>query len=320
MKVLITGGTGFVGKEIIQLLMQKDAQIVILSRNPEAARQKLPFPFEFFGWNPTEEVPPREAFDGVDAVIHLAGEGIAEKRWSKKQKDKILNSRVVGTRNLVKAINAYCSKPLKAFVAASAIGYYPESSQDSPSTEATPLGEGFLPEVCRAWENESWQVVKTDKTTLVRIGVVLGQGGGALSKMLPIFKFGVGGPVGNGKQGLSWIHIHDLARIFVEALTNPQVEGIVNGTAPTPVSNKVFSKTLGKVLGRPAFMPAPGFALKLAMGEMSQIVLESKFVLPAKLTEAGFTFKFPQLEGALEDVCNKVQREPLKKKSSVNNS
>lgn len=314
MKVLLTGATGFIGKEIISILIAKNFDVVVLSRNAESAKKKLPFPFEFYSWNPKAETPPKEAFKDLDAVIHLAGEGIAEKRWSEKQKQEIRDSRVLGTQNLIKGIEQYCEKPLNVFVSASAIGYYPESTAENPSTESSQPGSGFLTDVCLEWEKIAKTVQKTERKVQVRIGVVLGKDGGALQKMLLPFKMGVGGPIGNGKQGLSWIHIHDLARIFVEALENPKIEGAINGTAPHPKSNKEFSKTLGKVLKRPAFMPVPAFMLKLMMGEMSQIVLESKFVVPQKLENLGFDFHFPKLEPALAEICNRHYYEHLKKK------
>lgn len=304
MKILLTGATGFIGKDIIDLLLRDNHQIVILTRNVEKAKAKLPFPFEFYAWNPEKEIPPAASFQNIDGVIHLAGEGIAEKRWSSAQKEKIRSSRVLGTQNLVRGIEMHCNKPLQAFVSTSAIGYYGESQGEQPLDENSESGNGFLAEVCKSWEKAALACQNTKKTVLIRVGVVLGADGGALQKMLPIFKLGLGGPIGNGRQGFSWIHKHDLARIFVQALTDDKINGVVNGVAPKPVNNLVFTKALGRTLSRPTLFLVPPFALKFAMGEMSEIVLKNQFVIPKKLLTLGFVFQFSDIETALADVCH----------------
>ncbi len=303
MKILLTGATGFIGREIVDQLMRQNHQIVILTRNAESARKKLPFAFEFHAWSPAEALPPRAAFQNVNAVIHLAGEGLADKRWSPAQKQKIRDSRVLGTQNLVQAIQQYCAKPLQAFVSTSAIGYYGASGSDEPLTENSPAGDGFLAEVCQAWEQAASACTNAERCAIIRVGVVLGSDGGALAKLLPIFKMGLGGPIGRGQQSFSWIHKSDLAKIFVEALSNGKLKGVINGVAPHPTDNKTFTKVLGHALGRPTLFPVPPIALKLAMGEMSQIVLQSQFVLPKKLIEAGFVFAFRDITSAITDVC-----------------
>ncbi len=259
----------------------------------------MPSGIAFFSWNLENESPPKDSLVGVDAVIHLAGESIAAGRWTKTQKKKIYDSRVLGTKHLVQGISDGVSKP-KVIVAASAIGIYGDR-EDEVLTETSSFGSGFLSELCQAWEN-ALAPTKEIRRVNLRFGIVLGQQGGALSKLLPLFKLGLGGPVGTGNQWMSWIYIKDLISLILFAISNEKLNGSANAVAPNPVTSRQFAKALGAALGRPAWLPAPAIALKIAMGEMSEIVLGSQRVHPKKATESGFVFKYPLIETTLKDL------------------
>lgn len=298
MRLLITGATGFVGKRLVQLAKKNQHEVVVLTRNPHKAKTKLGKGVEAFQWYPENELPPYEALEGVDGIIHLLGENIAAKRWSSAQKQRILNSRVKSTENLVKAVEKYCSKPLKVFVGASAIGFYSESDHGDPLNENSPAGQGFLPNVCHSWEKAS-EGILAERRVIIRIGVVLGPEDGALGKILPIFKLGLGGPIGSGEHSMSWIHADDLGRLLLSASENTQYEGVYNGVAPQAVTNYKFTKSIGHALKRPTVFPVPPIALKLALGEMSDIVLQSQHVVSKRLEDEGFQFKYPDIDQAL---------------------
>ncbi len=301
MKTLVTGATGFIGRRLLSLLAQHNHDIVVLTRSPERARESLAVPCEVIQWDPMSGPPPEAAFNGVSTVVHLAGEGVAEKRWSDEQKKVIRDSRIIGTRNLVEAIARRKGKPVNV-IAASATGYYGERG-DEILHETSPPGTGFLAEVCRDWEREAQALpYGSARLAIVRIGIVLGPDGGILKKLIPIFKTGTAGPIGSGKQWMSWIHIDDLVRMIVMAIENHAIEGAVNGVGPNPVSNADFSHALGKALHRPSSLKAPGGAIKVVMGEMADLALSSQRVLPEKALHAGFDFKFPTIEGALTDL------------------
>jgi uncharacterized protein len=303
MKCLLTGATGFVGKKLVLELARQGHEIVVLSRNAASAKGKLPVPVTAFGWNPTEEKPPAEAFRGVDAVCHLAGEGIADKRWTTAQKKKLFDSRVVGTRHLMQTIEALPEKP-KVIVTASATGFYGDRGEERLNELSAP-GTGFLPEICTNWEKEAQRDFEGTRATQLRIGIVLGRDGGMMKKVLPLFKSGLAGPLGNGRQYMSWIHIDDLVGLLVHCLTHADVHGPVNGVSPHPVTNAEFTRALGKALSRPAVLPAPAFALKLALGEMSELLLGSQRVEPREAVRTGYPFKYPNLDLALADLCKK---------------
>ncbi len=306
MKVLVTGGTGFVGTKLISALLKEGQhEVVLLSRNPQAAKQKVPGHLPIFRWDPEAGKPPLEAFQGVHGVVHLAGEGIAEKRWTKKQKERIYSSRVAGTQRLVQAISELPGAKPHTIISASAIGFYGDRGEEVLN-EVSPAGSGFLADVCRDWEKAIFKP-QTPETRIaaVRIGIVLGRDGGMLKKVIPLFKTGLAGKLGNGKQYMSWIHVTDLVGLFLHVLKTSKLDGPINGTAPNPVTNSVFTSTLAKALSRPAFLPAPAFALKLALGELSALLLQSQRVLPDKALAQGFSFGFPFLDGALADVCAK---------------
>ena len=299
MKVLVTGASGFVGKRVVKELLSNGHEVVVLTRSIAKAAVNLGSKCKYFTWD-TSAKPPLEAFDGVSAVINLMGEGIADKRWDEDQKKKIYDSRILGTRFVIEAIKELKVKP-KVFVSASAVGIYGNRGSEE-LTEESSIANDFLATVCKDWEAEANKAKELGlRVAIVRTGVVLGKNGGALQKMLPIFKLGAGGPVGDGKQYMSWIHVDDLARMYVEAAVNGTLSGVLNGTAPNPATSKDFAKTLGKELNRPAFAPAPAFALKMVFGEMSQVLLDGQKVLPTKFKGAKFRFLYPTLEMALRD-------------------
>jgi len=255
-------------------------------------------------WDPRTGRMDPEGLRGADAVVHLAGEGVADQRWSAARKQAILTSRVGSTRVLVEAIAALPEdqRP-RVLVAASAIGYYGDRGEQAVD-ESAPAGEGFLAEVCQAWEHEALQAEPLGvRTVLVRVGVVLGRYGGALEKMLPPFRLGVGGRLGSGRQWMSWIHLDDLVALFTHALQHADVRGVVNGVAPEPVTNATFTHELGRALHRPALLPVPAAVLRLALGEMSWILLASQRVLPRAVLQYGWAFRYPQLPAALADLC-----------------
>jgi uncharacterized protein (TIGR01777 family) len=307
MRVLITGATGFLGHAIARELLVRGHELVVASRDASKARGRFPFPARFESWDPEHSVLPISILEGVEAIVHLAGEPIASKRWTPEQKRKIRESRTLGTRHfwqgVAQARTQGKASALKTFVAGSAIGFYGDRGHKA-LLESTSAGQGFLSEVCQQWEAEIFRPGFDEvRTVAVRTGVVLGREGGALSKLLSIFKVGAGGPVGSGDQWMSWIHLEDIARVFAEAVENPVYRGVVNGVAPKPVNNTEFARTLGRVLNRPAVVPAPSLALKLAMGEMACLVLDSQRVKPERLMAEGFQFRFTELETALRDLC-----------------
>lgn len=298
--VLVTGATGFIGSRVCDTLHEKDYTVNAVSRNPERARTKLNQVNEIYAWSPeTEQLPP-EATSDVNAVIHLAGESIAG-RWNAEKKRRIRDSRVLSTRNLVASFASSDTKP-DVLVCASAIGLYGDSG-DEVFTETTPQGTDFLAEVCHEWETESQKASEHGiRVVSVRIGLVLGIGGGLLEQVLPPFKMGVGGKLGSGNQWMSWIHIDDIVGIILHAMVNSDIQGALNATAPTPVRNIEFTKTLGSVLRKPTIFPVPAFGLKLLMGEFANFVVLSQNVIPEKTEESGYQFQYRTLESALKDL------------------
>lgn len=296
MRVLISGVTGFIGARLAETLATAGHEIWGLSRDPDKARKQVPQLAEAFAWNPVTQQPPRGAFADVDAVVHLAGETVSG-RWNAKKMQRIEDSRVVGTRNLVKAFEIPNRPPV--LVSSSAIGYYGDRG-DTELTEDLKPGRDFLGTVSQKWEAEAERAERLGvRVVIVRTGIVLAPGGGALAAMLPPFKMGAGGPMGSGAQWWSWIHRDDLVAILQRAIEEDTMHGAYNATAPSPMRQKEFARVLGSVLHRPAFMPTPAFALKLALGGFSTELLSSKRVLPKRLQQQGFEFQYPELEGAL---------------------
>ena len=290
--VLITGATGFIGSRVCDALVERGDAFGVLSRNPTRAREKFSTAKGVHGWDTGAEV-----LSGVDAIIHLAGETIAG-RWNADKKRRIRESRVTSTQQLVALLTAAETKP-STLVCASAIGYYGDSG-DAQFTETSPAGTDFLAEVCQEWEGEALKATELGiRVVTVRIGLVLGNGGGLLAQVLPPFKMGVGGKLGSGNQWMSWIHVDDVVGILLHAMDTASVSGALNATAPAPVRNIEFTKTLGAVLGRPTLFPVPTFGLKLMMGEFADFVVLSQKILPEKTEGSGYTFQHRTLESAL---------------------
>lgn len=302
MRALVTGATGFVGQRLLARLDQP----VVLSRNAAQAEQSLrSLGVRAFDWEPQVGPPPAAALEGIDTVFHLAGDPVAEGRWTAAKKAKIKDSRVAGTRNLVAGLRTLAVKP-RVLVSASAVGLY-GSRDDEALDESSPPANDFLAEVCMGWEREAVAARELGiRVVPIRVGIVLGENGGALAKMLTPFQLGLGSPLGSGRQYMPWVHLEDLVEMMLFAAREECVTGPLNGVAPTPVTNREFTKTLGRVLGRPTFLPpVPRFALRLMLGEFADILLHSQRALPRAAQAAGFTFKFQELEPALRDILEK---------------
>lgn len=299
MKILMTGATGLIGQELGLALAKQGHELVIVSRSREKALLYVPFPCEIIEGDLSNKPLQHATLNQIDGVIHLLGEGVAEKRWNPEQKKRILDSRVVSTRNLIASLK----KAPSVFVSASAIGYYGDR-KDEELTEDSKPGTGFLPEVCIEWENEVDKVKSMGLVRVVkgRIGIVLSSHGGALDKMLPPFQAGVGGALGSGKQWMSWTHIDDIVGLFIMALMNEKVEGPVNFVAPEPAANNEFSKRLASTIHRMKAPNVPKLVLKTMFGELAQVLLASQKVSSAKAEKLGYKFKYPTLEKALQDV------------------
>jgi uncharacterized protein (TIGR01777 family) len=311
MKILITGATGLIGSEIRKFLITDGHQIVVLSRRPASAKGPASATsltgLSVFQWEPEAELPPPQSWEGVDAVIHLAGESVASGRWTDERKKRIRNSRVKGTRNLVAGMRDARIHP-KIFISGSAVGYYGDREGEI-LTENSKRGSGFLSEVCMEWEAEAARARELGvRVALVRTGVVLSPTGGALEKMLAPFKLGLGGRMGDGRQWFPWIHLEDIAGIFRHALMTDSVDGPVNGVSPGIVTNEEFTRELAAVLHRPVFFPVPVFALRLLMGEMADAVLASQRVVPRVPLATGYQFQRPYLKSALESLLRPGQR------------
>ncbi|AFZ21328.1 thylakoid membrane protein ThyD [Allocoleopsis franciscana] len=301
MKVAITGATGFVGSRLVEQLQAQGHQPLIFTRNREAALRKFPN-LEVVAYTPTESGDWQKAIAGCDAVVHLAGEPIAESRWTPQHKQEILNSRKLGTQKIVEAIAQANPKP-QVLVNASAIGYY-GTSETATFDETSPAGNDFLAEVCQAWEAEAQKVKEAGvRLVILRFGIVLGDGG-ALAKMIPPFQFFAGGPIGTGQQWFAWIHREDLVNLIMEALNRSDMEGVFNATAPNPVRMSELSEKLGDVLHRPSWLPVPSFALEALLGEGAKVVLEGQQVLPKRTISYGFKYQYPIVKEALAEILS----------------
>jgi uncharacterized protein (TIGR01777 family) len=312
MRVTVTGATGLIGPRVVASLRARGDEVTVLSRDPERARRQLEQPTQSSAsidrsterlqtarWDLASEPAPSVALAGRDAVVHLAGENVAQ-RWTASAKRAIRESRVTGTRHLVQGVTSLgdAERP-SVLVSASAIGYY-GAHDDEPIDEEAPAGGDFLAQTCSSWEAEAQAAEQRGvRVVRVRTGVVLDRDGGALGKMLTPFKLGVGGPVAGGRQYISWIHTDDLVGIMLAAIDGEQWRGPVNATAPEPQRNRDFSKALGRALHRPSLLPVPGAALRLLYGEMSEIVTTGVRVLPARALVLGYQFHYPRLDSAL---------------------
>lgn len=300
MKVTVTGATGLIGRALVHELLNRGDDVTILTRDPAGAKAQFT-DVRAIQWDPASSEAPIEALDGRDAVVHLAGEPVAQ-RWTPAVKEAIRESRVAGTANLVAGLRQSHNRP-GVLISGSAVGFYGPRGED-PVTEGDQAGDDFLAGVCVAWERAALEAAEFGiRTTLIRTGVVLSPSGGALAKMLPPFKAGVGGPVAGGAQMVPWIHLDDAVGIIIAALDGDERwSGPINATAPIPVSNRELSKTLGAVLHRPAFAPVPAAALKILYGEMAQIITTGQNAIPAKATDLGYRWKQPDLQQALTGI------------------
>jgi uncharacterized protein len=303
MKIVIAGGSGFLGQAISSAFSREGHQVVILTRSASGAsatpRVRL------VQWTPDGGIGSwTSEIDGADAIVNLSGESIAARRWSEAQKQRIEDTRVSATHSLVEAVHAAKSPP-STFMSGSAVGYYGPHGDDAV-TEQTPAGDDFLARVCVQWEGEAERASSNRvRVIALRTGLVLNKAGGALPRMLLPFKLFAGGPVGSGKQYWPWIHLDDWVELVRWAIATPALSGAVNATAPNPVTNTEFARHLGRALARPAFMPAPGFALRLALGEMADaLLLSGQRALPAKALGLKFTFRYPHLPDALRAIFN----------------
>jgi uncharacterized protein (TIGR01777 family) len=302
MRVVITGATGLIGRELARALQARGDDVVALSRDERRGREALGQGVEVHAWpEPIDAPPPAAALSGADAVVHLLGEPVAQ-RWTAQAKRRIRDSRVLGTRTLIEGLSGLAEEERPpTLISQSASGYY-GSRGDEPLDEQAAAGEDFLAEVVVAWEREALSAPSPTRVAVTRTGVVLSPGGGALAKMLPFFRLGVGGPVAGGHQYVPWIHLEDVTGALMRCLDDPSAAGAVNVTAPQPVTNAELSRALGRALRRPAVLPVPGLALRLFYGEMAQMVTTGQRVLPKRLQQLGYAFRHPELQAALRDV------------------
>ena len=299
MKVVVTGGTGFLGRRLLAALLRKGHEVAVVTRDPGTA--VVPKGARAVSWSDLAT-----AVDGAGGVVNLAGETIAQ-RWTAPAKARIVGSRASAAERVGAALRAARRQP-GVLVNASAVGFYGNRGNEE-LTETSGPGTGFLAETTVAWEEAARRAAPAGvRLVLPRIGVVLGEDGGALSKMLLPFRLGLGGPLGSGTQWMPWIHRDDLVGLLVAALEDPRFEGPVNATAPGPVTMREFASTLGRVLHRPAFAPAPAFAIRAAMGEMAALVLDGQKALPTKASSLGFRFLFESLEPALREILDRSSR------------
>lgn len=300
--ILITGASGLIGSYLTGFLVDRGYQVCHLSRSKGNHMLNV----KSYQWDVSSGFIEDGALESADAVIHLAGAGIADKRWSAKRKQEILESRTKSTELLFEKIRA-AKHNIKVFISASGIGYYGEGGTEVYFTEDHPPGNDFLADVVKLWEAEVDKFTALNiRTVKIRTGIVLSEKGGALYEMARPVRFGVGAPLGSGNQGMSWIHIHDLIRLYVFALEQEQMQGAYNAVGPHVTTNRILTKSIARVLNRPLWLPpVPGLVLKLMLGEMADLVLTGNYVSSAKIQQAGFTFDFPELTTALENLLKK---------------
>jgi uncharacterized protein len=302
MNIVVSGATGTIGRAVVRALCERGDTVVALSRDERRARERLPNGVVAMQWaEPTEGPPPRAALAGADAVVHLLGEPI-DQRWTIDAKRRIRGSRVQSTNRLVAALlDLPGDERPKTLVAQSATGFYGDSD-GRLLDEHAPAGEGFLPDLVVDWEREAQTAAGPLRVVCTRTGVVLSPDGGALARMLPFFRLGVGGPVAGGRQYVPWVHLDDVVGAVLWCLDDDRAAGAVNVTAPEPATNEQLSRALGRVLGRPAVLPVPALAVRLLYGEMAQVVTEGTRAVPGRLEALGYEFRRPELEPALRDV------------------
>lgn len=302
MRVVLAGATGFIGRSLISALIESQYEVALLTRSPEKVSRLWGGAVRAVPWDGRSAGSWQHCLEGADGVINLCGEPIAGKKWTPEQKNIIVSSRIESSRAIVLAIHNARIKPA-VLVNASAVGYYGWDTGDREITEEEPSGTGFLAETCKAWETEALRAAKPGvRVCLARIGIVLEKDGGALEKMLPPFRFFIGGPLGSGKQWFPWVHREDVVGMLLMALKDPRVEGPFNVCAPQAVTLGNFAASLGKVLKRPSFFPVPAFVLKLMLGEMAVMLLKGQNAVPFKMRSWGYSFRYPELESALDHI------------------
>lgn len=305
MKILITGATGFIGKPLCRELVRAGHQLIVLARKPNLTRYQIPAPHQVIEWNEHSQNVSEadlQLIKATEAIIHLAGESIAQERWSEKYQEKILNSRVKGVESLLSLLKAAGHSGPQVFISASGVGYYGDQG-DQILSEDSPVGSDFLAQVCQKWEGALFEApLQETRKVALRFGIVLGRGGGALEKMIPPFLSGVGATLGSGKQWVSWIHLDDLIEVILQSLNDPRYFGAVNTCAPQSVTQKEFTHTLGQVLNQWSFLKAPSPVLRMVIGPFAQTLLSSQRVTPKKLMALGFVFKHAELKPALTDI------------------
>lgn len=302
MRIAITGGSGFIGRRLVARLLERGDEVLVLSRRPEQARRVLGASpnLKLLEYDPYQPQAWASALEGYEAIVNLAGEPLASSRWTEAKKREIRRSRVETTQALVQALASLQQKP-RVLLSSSAVGYYGSHPEGEPLTEADPPGQGFLAEVCQAWEAAARPAEELGiRLAILRTGIVLGPDGGALAQMLAPFQFFLGGPIGSGKQWVSWIHRDDWVSLACFLLQ--QGSGVFNATAPNPVQMEEFCRTLGQVLARPSWLPVPAPALELLLGEAAQVVLTGQKVIPQAALQLGFTFQYPHLKEALRQL------------------
>jgi len=303
MKIIVTGATGLIGTAIVTKLIARGDHVTILSRG-EPSKSDIQGA-EYVKWTPGQEGEWQNAVDSKDGIIHLAGASIFGRRWNEDYKKEILNSRESGTRSIVDAIAKAGNKP-KVLVSASGIGYYGKDTGEKIITEADPPGDDFLAEVCRVWEAEAAKAESYDvRRVSIRTAIVLDKNEGALNRMLLPFRLFAGGPLGSGEQWFSWIHIDDLSDIYIRALDDSLISGVINGGSPGPVKMKSFADTLGKVMHRPSWFRVPEFLMKIILGEAAEFVTGGQKVIPERLNNMNYKFKYPDVRMALENLLSK---------------
>jgi uncharacterized protein len=303
MQVTVTGATGLIGRQIVAALLARGDDVTVLTREPARAWSVLGSAVDALAWDPLADSAPVAGCSGAGAVIHLAGESVAQ-RWSPAAKRAILDSRVAGTRNLVAGLRQAGDAAAPVLVSASAVGYYGPRG-DEEVDESAPPGTDFLAQVCVAWEQEVAAAQQLGlRVATVRTGIVLDRDGGALKRMLLPFRLGVGGPVAGGRQYMPWITVSDLVALYLAAVDGEDYAGALNAAAPDPVTNRDFSRALGRALHRPAIAPIPAITMKLLYGEMAQLVTTGQRAIPTRTQQAGFRFAHPDLDAALAEILN----------------
>ncbi len=303
MKVIIAGGSGFIGTRLVAALLEKDHQVTLLTRNRVKVESRWGKAVPSLVWDPLKLGRLGKDIDGHHALINLMGAGIADSRWTPARKQILRQSRIDTTRILVQALSQMTSPP-RVLINASGIGYY-GLQPPAPVDECSGPGDGFLAELCVEWEAEALKANDLGvRVVCLRTGMVLGEGGGALAKMLLPFKLFVGGPIQPGTQPVSWIHIDDLAQLNIQAMNDPHCKGPINAVSPNPVTMKDFCQTLGKILSRPSWLPVPSSVLRFALGEMATLMTHGQTVKPTVAHQMGVEYKFPSLEGALQSILS----------------